>query len=478
MDPADFQRVKEQLRLWWEKPQVFVREVFGVTPDQWQDEVLAAFPTNPRQALKACKGPGKTAVLAWLCWNFLVTRPHPKVAATSISSDNLRDNLWAEMAKWQNVARPGVLNDFVWTASRIFHKQFPETWWMSARAWSRTADQTQQANTLAGLHAAYVMAILDESGGIPDAVMATAEGIGSSSKEWHIIQAGNPTHLEGPLYRACTSERPLWWVKEITGDPDDPKRSSRISVQWAREQIQKYGRDNPWVLVNVFGKFPPSSINALIGPDEVREAQKRHYVPDQYEFAGKILGADVARFGDDASVITKRQGLVMFPQIELRNVDGNQGAGRMARLWEEWGADAAMIDATGGFGASWIDALRRMGREPLAVQFAGKPFQPKYFNKRTEMGFEFIEWIKGGGALPDSAELLADLCAITYTFKGDKLLLADKDEIKLQLGRSCDYFDSAICTFAFPVAGRNIHTEYRSQPAVVSEYDPFANAGA
>lgn len=27
-----------------------------------------------------------------------------------------------------------------------------------------------------------------------------------------------------------------------------------VSVQWEREQIAKYGRDNPWVLVNVFGR--------------------------------------------------------------------------------------------------------------------------------------------------------------------------------------------------------------------------------
>jgi phage terminase large subunit len=55
------------------------------------------------------------------------------------------------------------------------------------------------------------------------------------------------------------------------------RRSSRISLQHAREQIEQYGRDNPWVLVNIFGQFPPSSLNALIGPDEVREAQKRFY---------------------------------------------------------------------------------------------------------------------------------------------------------------------------------------------------------
>ena len=107
--------------------------------------------------------------------------------------------------------------------------------------------------------------------------MATAEAALASCVEGHIVQAGNPTHLEGPLYRACTSERRLWHLTEITGDPDDPRRATRISAQWAREQIEKYGRDNPWVLVNVFGRFPPSSLDTLIGPDECAEATKRAY---------------------------------------------------------------------------------------------------------------------------------------------------------------------------------------------------------
>src|SRR3954467_14478525 len=104
---------------WWDSPPRFVREVFGVTPDPWQDEVLAAFPHNQRLAMKACKGPGKTAVLAWLPWNFLVVNQEPKIAATSVSGDNLADGLWAEMAKWQ--AKSRLLSaGFKWTKDRIF----------------------------------------------------------------------------------------------------------------------------------------------------------------------------------------------------------------------------------------------------------------------------------------------------------------------------------------------------------------------
>jgi hypothetical protein len=456
---------------WADNPHIFVREVFGVTPDPWQDDVLQAFPRQQRMAMKACKGPGKTAVEAWLAWNFLLTRPEPKIAATSITGDNLKDNLWSEMAKWQNRS-PLLLQQFEWTKTTIFAKEKPSTWFMSARSWPRTANPQQQGDTLAGLHADYIMFILDESGGIPDAVMASAEAALSSCVEGHIVQAGNPTHLEGPLYRACTSERRLWHVTEITADPDDPKRTSRVKVEWAKEQIEKYGRDNPWVLVNVFGKFPPGSLNTLIGPDECHEATKRAYRSDDIDGAARVLGVDVARFGDDASVIFPRQGLVAFDPIKLRNVTGIQGAGAVSRKWEDWQADAVFVDDTGGYGAAWIEALQRLGRAPIGVGFASKPNDPRYANKRAEMYFEAVGWIKAGGALPNCPELIAALTQTTYTFQGDRLLLEPKEQLKLRLGYSPDDADAFSLTFAQPVAARSAYGSV-SRARVLHEYDPL-----
>ncbi len=426
--------------------------------------------------MKACKGPGKTALEAWLAWNFLATRPYPKIAATSITAENLSDNLWTEMAKWQGRSKL-LTSAYEWTKTRISNRTYPETWWMSARTWPKSADSTQQANTLAGLHADYLLFIMDESGGIPDAVMVAAEAGLSSCTEGHIVQAGNPTHLTGPLYNACTRDRHKWLVVEITGDPDDAKRSPRVSVEWARDQIRTYGADNPWVLVNVFGRFPPSSLNALIGPDEVRDAMGQHLRTDQYDYAAKVLGVDVARFGDDASVIFPRQGLASFTPKILRNLDSTQGAGHVAQAWSKWGADAAFIDDTGGYGAGWIDALIGLGRDPVGVQFSGKPLDPRYTNKRAEMWFEMVEWIKRGGALPDNPELMADLVAPTYTFKGDKLQLESKDQIKARLGRSPDLGDALALTFAFPVeppteAQRVLGRKLKSQPSDSWDYDP------
>lgn len=452
---------KEILR--WKRDSVYaVRKLFNAEPDPAQVELLEAFndPEKQRIAMKACKGPGKTCGLAWIAWIFLASRPHPKIAACSISADNLADNLWPEMSKWQQRS-PYLQRKFEWTKTRIESKEHPETWWMSARTWAKTADKNQQQSTLAGLHADYTMAILDESGGIPDGVMATAEGsLSTMGGEHRIIQAGNPTHLEGPLYRACKTERHLWIVIEITGDPSDPKRSPRISVQWAKEQIEKYGIDNPWVLVNVFGKFPPSSINTLLGPDEVSEAMRRHYEESVYASEAKILGIDPGRFGGARSVIFPRQGLVGFRPVVLRPNRAQRDwtgafSGRIVQAHEKWHSDAQFIDETGGWGAGILDTCITSGLPMIGVNFGGKALDRRYANRRAEMHFKAADWVKKGGALPNMPELLREATAATYTFRNGVFVIEEKEQISQKLGgESPDLWDSFVLTFAQPVVAK------------------------
>ena len=464
MSAEDVHAAAARLTRWWHDPVLMVREEFGAEPDEWQKRFLRDFadPEKRRQALKACKGPGKTTALAWAIWNFLLcygdNEDHAKGAATSITGDNLRDNLWTELAKWRNRSKL-LQQSFEWTATRIYSYENPDTHFFSARTWQSKADKSQQANTLAGLHGKFLLFVLDESGGMPDAVMVAAEAGLSTWAEGHfikVLQAGNPTHTSGPLYRACTAEATLWSVIEITGDPDDPMRSPRINVQWAREQIGKHGRNNAWVLVNVFGKFPPSSINALLGPEEIRAAIDRER--PKKNSAPVVLGVDVARYGDDSSVIAPRQGFVAHPFEQLRNLNSIQGAGHVIKAEDQWESVATFVDATGGFGTGWIDQLEALGRTPIGVVYsAAARNERRYYNKRTEMHFELADWVKAGGCLPDDPELVEELSALTYTFdKKGRMQLVEKDQVKDVIGRSPDKADALAQTFAEPVAGLGV----------------------
>lgn len=475
--------IKNKIIAWRKDPRVFVHDMFKATPDPWQSEDLEALPHHNRMAWKACKGPGKTAFLAWAAWWYLTCFPRPKIAATSISADNLADNLWSEMATWRSKS-PFLQSMFEWTKTRIFHKEHPEDWWMSARTWPKSADASQQANTLAGLHAEYLLFILDEAGGIPDTVMAAAEaGLANdhSGTKCKILMAGNPTHLEGPLWRASTSERDMWKLREITADPNDPMRTPRVSITWAKEQINKYGADNPFVLVNVFGKFPPSSINSLIGPDQVSESMRRAYKENIYSHMQRRLGVDVALHGDDRTVLFPRQGLMTFKPVVMRTSEPADIAARVLMARDKFKQEIDFVDASGGWGSgviSHLNASEISNGSVHGIQFSGKAINESYFNKRAEIWFEMAEWIKKGGRLPNIPELAKELTAPTYTLKNGRFLLEPKEQIKARLGFSPDMADALALTFSLPdlpaspnLPGIMANKDERGR--TLHEYDPL-----
>jgi hypothetical protein len=258
----------EQVRRWRRDPVAFVVENFGVTPDAWQADALRAFadPAIPRISMQACAGPGKSALLAWCGWHFLATQGDfggrtadvPMGYVTSITGDTLDSTLWREFSKWQ-AASPFLRAEFVWTATKIHHKgPNGNRWRLEAKTWPKTASADDQGRTLSGLHGGYLLFLIDESGSIPVTVLKAAEQALAESgvKVAKILQAGNPISRDGMLYAASSRLAAQWHIVRITGDPDDPKRSPRIDIDWAREQIRSYGRDDPWVQAYILGQFP------------------------------------------------------------------------------------------------------------------------------------------------------------------------------------------------------------------------------
>lgn len=489
-DQAALIAAQKRMAIWLGDIGAFARDEFQFEPDPWQRDFFAAWDKGDnRIALRACKGPGKTAVLAIAIWHFIATRPNPKIAATSISEANLSDCLWTELAKWQQLS-PFLQKAFTWTKSRIFANDQPETWWASARTWAKSANPDQQADTLAGLHADYMLFVLDETGAMPAAVMAAATAALASGIETRILQAGNPTQCDGVLWEACNKEKHLWTIIGITGDPDDPKRSPRIDLQYARDQIQLHGRDNPWIMANILGKFPPSSPLSFISTLMVEEAMKREASANITD--PLIYGVDVARFGNDQSVLGRRKGrdARTHPPVAWRNLDNMQLAARIAELAQLERPDAIFIDG-GGNGGGVIDRLRQL-KVPnvFEIQFGAKADRitfdgdaARYANKAAEMYGNLKAWLPYG-ALPDNEELKTDLTNRRYAYVNkdghDCITLEPKDEMKKRGLASPDYGDAYALTFAYPVqpsatAGHAMAGVMQRDNLATMDYDPFAS---
>jgi hypothetical protein len=454
---SDLRKYAQLIRRWKLDPVAFVRECLKAEPDPWQEKVLRALVTNQRLAMKACKGPGKSCLMAWVIWWFLVCHKDAKVIATSITSENLKDGLWSELKLWQNNS-PLLLELFAWTAERITCKERPETWFASARTWAKDADKQQQANTLAGVHADAVMFVLDEVSEYPEGVVAAAEGGLTSGKNCKIIVAGNPTRTSGPLYRICTKDRALWWVIEITGDPDDPLRAPRIDKEWARQQIEQWGRDSAFVMVNVLGKFPPGQADSVIGADLASGASRVTLIEAQFTEFPKILGVDPARYGDDRSVLFPRQGLASFLPTVFRELSTMELAGQVVRYIEAWDPDYVFVDGN-GLGSGVVDRLRELNYDyVIGVEASSKPLRKGFTMRRDEMWISLRDWLKKGGAIPNDPDLIAELTAPTYKISSDgKLKVESKDDIKKRGLNSPDKADALAMTFASPVQKRPRH---------------------
>jgi hypothetical protein len=182
------------------------------------------------------------------------------------------------------------------------------------------------------------------------------------------------------------------------------------------------------------------------------EASKRSPKDETYNWAAKILGVDVARYGDDSTVIVLRQGCAMFRPRVLRDLNTMEVAGHVAELHERHDVDAIFVDV-GGVGAGVYDWLRAHGYPVRAVDFGGKPTNPRFLNKRCEMWWEMADWVKTMGAIPNDKNLIRDLCAPKFDYKraDGKLKLESKDDLRERGLPSPDLADALALTFAFPV---------------------------
>jgi hypothetical protein len=220
--------------------------------------------------------------------------------------------------------------------------------------------------------------------------------------------------------------------------------------------------------------FSASSDNVLITIDQAAEAARRAHQPGDIQYSPVIIGVDVARFGDDRSVIVRRQGLQLFRPWVMQGIDNMDLAARVASQVVEHQPDAVFVDA--GRGEGVIDRLRQLGHPCIEVNFGGAAGNPQYRNKRSEMWDDLAKWIRAGGSIPNDADLKTDLCTPTYSMANaaGKFELESKDRIKERIGRSPDIGDAIALTFAYPVSAMRRDPLMARRAATRPDDDPRA----
>jgi phage terminase large subunit len=303
-----------------DNPVEFTKDIIRVTPDDIQGDILNSVANNQLTSVRSGHGIGKSALQSWIIIWFMSTRLHPKIPCTAPTKHQLYDILWAEVAKWLNQSL--LKNEFEWTYEKLYYKPRPETWF----AVPRTATKP---DALQGFHAESIMYILDEASGIPDKIFEPVLGA-LSTDDAKLLMCGNPTQLSGFFFDSHNKNRAIYNTFKVSGE-----NSNRVSKDFIKMIIDMYGEDSDVYRVRVAGEFPKAMPDSFIPLDWAeKNSTKQLAVIEPFVID---IGVDVARFGDDESVIcsifNKMQ--EQKPEIHFHN-DTMQLAGRVVQTIDRY----------------------------------------------------------------------------------------------------------------------------------------------
>lgn len=449
----------EAILYYADHPVEFVEDVIRATPDPEQAKILNSVAKNQLTSVRSGHGVGKSTVEAWVVIWFMVTRPFPKIPCTAPTQHQLFDILWAEVSKWLRNNKV-LANELTWTKEKVYMKGYPEEWFAVARTASKP-------DALQGFHAEDVLYIIDEASGVDDNIFEPVLGA-LSTPGARLLMCGNPTQLSGFFYDSHNKNRASYATFHIDG-----RNSTRVSQDFVQTIINMYGEDSDVFRVRVAGDFPLQEDDIFIPLSLVENSIMTEFSPRKNPDLIHI-GCDVARFGDDKTVIgykidekvtlyKKRQG-----QDTMKTADDIIVLGE--ELVQRYGLDPendtpipVKVD-DGGVGGGVVDRLRQVKRndperfwwlEIYPVIF-GQRIKHKYYHDSTTYMMSVVKKLlqpydeKGRKKpveliLPDDNDLVAQLSGRKYGLtEASKIKIESKDAVKKRGQPSPDEADCVL----------------------------------
>jgi hypothetical protein len=307
-------------------------------------------------------------------------------------------------------------------------------------------DQAMQA--FQGIHARYVLVILDEGTGVPGWLWDAAESLATNEGS-RILAIGNP---DDPSSRFAENLKPGsgWHVIQVSAF-DSPNftgewvpenlRELLVSRQWVEERRERWGEDSPLWQSKVLGQVPDVADDLVIGPALIRRAREL----DLPGSGRGSYGLDVARMGEDRTVLYRNRGGVVRREFECRKQDTHTTRMQVQAVAKQGVPMAVDID---GLGGPVHDELKAAGVPVLGFTMTAKVRQPwRFANRRSEMWWAMREALEESliDLDPEDDELAADLQAPKWKLDHrGRIVIETKDEMAKRGKKSPDYGDSAI----------------------------------
>ena len=426
----------------------FIQDTWNAVPDRWQADLARKFQTGQhrRMAIASGHGVGKTCFDAWVAIWFLLTRFPCKIPITAPSQGTLQDGLFAEIKLWIG-KMPRALRDLVEvTSDRVVLKAAPERAFLTVR----TA-RADKPDALQGIHADYVLMIVDEPTGVADAIFESAQG-SLAGPARYMLMTGNPVYASGYFYESITTNKDTTWDVTTVSCYD----AQRVPPEYIEEMAALYGEESNVFRVRVLGLPPKGDDDTIIPLHLIQAAFERDIAPSA---AAPIeWGLDVARLGANQAALVRRQGpRLLGPPTRYTNSDLMQLTGRVAAEYQGLPPDsqpaAIYVDAI-GMGAGVVDRLRELGLPVIGINVSeSQALNPTHFNLKSELWWRARAWFAGLMCQMDPEDNLVKALSVVRIdhHSTGKLLVESKDKLARRLKSrlpAMDAADAFVLTFA------------------------------
>ncbi len=454
----------QRLPLYRKDITLFARELLHFEPDDWQKGVFLDVVESGRISVKSGQGVGKTGTEAIIALWFLSCFPYAKVIATAPTRRQLNDVLWAEIDKWRSKS-PALSHILKWTKTYIYVIGYEKRWFATARTATRPEN-------MQGFHEDNMLFIIDEASGVAEpimeAILGTLSGVNNK-----LLMCGNPTKTSGTFFDSHTADRANYRCRTVNSE-----NSPRTNKENIKALERKYGRESNVYRVRVLGEFPLQEDDVFI-PLSLIEASAMSE-PEDGPIESIHIGCDVARFGDDKTVIGYKVNETATIHKKIRGQDTMRTAADIAalglKLVDKYHFDGKIpvkID-DGGVGGGVVDRLRQIKRaepqkydwmEVMPVKF-GMRIKHRYYQDTTTFMMakvrELLQNTDENGKkkpieliLPNDNDLIAQLSCRKYEMTASsKLQVESKDDMKARGLPSPDEAD-CVLLLCLPVTLKN-----------------------
>lgn len=444
---------------WRRDPALWARERLKAETWSRQREILESVRDHRLTAVHSCHEIGKSwTAAATVCW-WLDTHPagEARVVTTAPTNPQVKAILWHEINKMhQTAGLRGRTNQLEW----YINEQLV--------AFGRKPSEHDQA-AFQGIHARYILVVLDEASGIPKELWDAASTL-AANEHSRMLAIGNPDLPYGDFFDVCKKDSD-WHVIGV-GYRDTPNftgeevsqqlKDMLIHPSWVENRRKNWGEQSALFQAKCEGLFPTAFSEWSVVP-HVWATQCRYL---EYPEGEPIeAGVDVAA-GGDRTVIRERRGVRAGRVSEFRDPDPMRTVGRLVDKINEWGIQKVKIDVIGvGWGV--YGRLRELSTkhnqtgvtthnaEVVPFNSAEKPTpgnEKKFLNKRAEIwwnvGREYSR-LKRWDLSECDDDVIAELTTPRYepVDSSGKIKVQAKNEIRKELGASPDHADALLLAF-------------------------------